>query len=130
MSEILDLVRSMYAAWERGDFSSTEWADPAIEFVLTGGAPGDGSWRGRASMERGWGDFLHQWADLCVQVEEIRALDDERVLALDSPHGYGRTSGVEIGGKGATVFHIREGRVTRLVNYWNRDRAFADLGLK
>jgi hypothetical protein len=27
----LDLVCSVYAASERGDFSSTEWADPEIE---------------------------------------------------------------------------------------------------
>jgi hypothetical protein len=32
----LDVVRSVYAAWERCDFSS-EWADPEIEFAFAGG---------------------------------------------------------------------------------------------
>jgi hypothetical protein len=69
----LELVRSIYTAFERGDFSSAEWADPEIEFVLVDG-PDPGSWAGISAM-------------------------------------------------------ARNGKVTRLAIYNDRERALADLGL-
>ena len=132
MSENLDLVRSIYAPWERGDYSSAEWAHPDIEFVIVGG-PAPGHWKGLAGLARGWRDFMAAWQDLHVEVEAYRELDGERVLVLTRHGGRGKTSGVglgEIRTAQANLLHIRGGKVIRLVLYWERDLGLADLGLK
>jgi ketosteroid isomerase-like protein len=131
MSENLDLVRSIHAAWERGDFTSVEWAHSDIEFVLPDG-PDPGAWRGIAEMTDGWRSRISAWAQFRFAAGEFRELDRERVLVLSHRSGRGKTSGMEIGQlhtEGATLFVLRDGKVTRLVAYWDRDRAFADLGL-
>jgi hypothetical protein len=65
--------------------------------------------------------------------DEYRELDDERVLVLVRGPGRGKTSGLDVSealsAKGAILFHVREGAVTRLVIYADRERALADLGL-
>jgi ketosteroid isomerase-like protein len=132
VSENLDLVRSIYAAWERGDYSSVEWADPAIEYVVADGVE-PGIWKGRAEMEKVLGSILDLWDDPRIEVDECRELDDSRVLVLNHLHAKGKTSGVDIGGmlrNGAAVLHLRNRRVTKYVSYWDRERALADLGLK
>jgi ketosteroid isomerase-like protein len=131
-SSNLDLVRSIYAAWERGDFSSAEWAHPEIEFMSADGLT-PGSRTGPAGLAEGFGGFLSAWEELRVGADEYRELDGERVLVLGSFSGRGKTSGLELGqmrSKGASLFHVRGGKVTRLVLYVDRDRALADLGLK
>jgi len=132
MSANLDLVRSIYAAWGRGDFSATEWAHPEIEFVLADGVS-PGAWTGVGEMNGAWREVLSAWAEFRAELETCRELDGERVLVLTDNSGRGRSSGLEVGQirtKGANVFHVRDGKVTRLVSYWHRERALADLGLE
>jgi ketosteroid isomerase-like protein len=127
----LDLVRSIHAAWERGDYSSVEWADPEIEFVITDG-PAPGTWTGVAAALEAWNEFLSAWEDYRTEAEEYRELDDERVLVLIRASGRGKTSGLELEQlrtKGASVLHVRRGKVTRFLVYLDRERALADLGL-
>ena len=132
MSENLDVVRSICSAWERGDFAASDWADPEIESVWADG-PAPGSRIGVAAMAESERDFLNAWADVRLTIGEYRELDGHRVLVFIHASGRGKTSGLDLGQMGKTsacLFDIRDGKVTRLVNYWDRDRALADLGLK
>jgi ketosteroid isomerase-like protein len=95
-SSNLDLVRSIFAAWERGDFSSVEWAHPEIEYVRISEGPDPGVWTGLAGMGEGWGEWLGAWEAFRAVADEYRELDNERVLVLVHAEGRGKTSGLEV----------------------------------
>jgi ketosteroid isomerase-like protein len=129
--ENVELVRAICAPWEHGDYSSAEWAHPEIEVVNPDG-PTPGSWRGLVGMADAYRGFLSAWDDVRTDVEEYRDVDSERVLVLTHTSGRGKTSGLELGpisANTAVLFHFRGGKVTRLVLYWERAHALADLGL-
>lgn len=67
--------------------------------------------------------------DLRAKAEEYRELDDDRVLTLTYLTGRGKTSGIPVGQRGAEVFQIREGKVTRVDVWFDRSRALVDLSL-
>ena len=125
----LDLVRSIYAAWERGDYTSAEWADPQIEFAFADG-PEPGSWKGIGEMSRRYSEWLSGWKDFSAAPEEYIVVDDTRILVLVHNRGRGRTSGLALDERSvANFFEVGGGKVLRLVLYWDRNHALADLGL-
>ena len=129
MSANLDLVRSIYVDWERGDLRATDWAHPDIEWVTVGGLE-PGSAVGLTAIEERSHDFLTAWGDIRPQAEEYRELDDERILVLTRDTARGRTSGVDTVQRRARLFHLQGGKVTRIISYWDRDRALSDLGIE
>jgi ketosteroid isomerase-like protein len=130
--ENVEIVRSIYAKWERGDYNSTDWQHPEVEFVMADG-PNPGRWSGASGISEAWGDFLSAWEDFRQVADAYRDLDDERVLVLLHASGRGKTSGLEvepIGSKAAVLFHIRDGRVTKIVLYFDRTAALEAVGLR
>ena len=127
----VELVRSIFADWERGDYRSAAWADPEIEFSWADG-PTQGIWRGLAAMAEANRNWLEAWQDVRQFVEEYRELDGRRVLVLHRFNARGKRSGIElepIRRGGAAVFTIHRDKVIRLVHYFDREKAFAELGL-
>jgi ketosteroid isomerase-like protein len=79
-------------------------------------------------MWEAWRGRLSAWEQHRTEADEYRMVDDERVHTV----GRGKTSGVDLGQTlttGAIVFHVRDGKITKLVVYLDRDGAIADLGL-
>ncbi len=132
MSKNVDLVRSIYADWERGQFDSADWAHPEIEYVSADG-PDPGAWTGLAEMAESFRAWLSLWKEFRLTADEYRPLGPESVIVLDHWSGRGKTSGVNLGQiqtTGAWIFRIRNGKVMRMTRYLDRERAFADLGLE
>lgn len=121
-------MRSIYEAWGRGDFSGAGWADPEIEFVRVDG-PAPGRWKGSTEAAAGVREMLSAWEDFRLVADEFRELDGDRVLVLASGTARGKRSGIELRASATNLFHIANGKVTRAVTYYDRDRALTDLGL-
>ena len=82
-------------------------------------------------MAEAWREALSAFEELRPEADKYQALDDERVLVLMHLSGRGKTSGLEVGDiqmKGANLFHVRDGMVTRLVLYWDREHALPEAG--
>ena len=108
----VELVRSIYAAWERSDYSSADWAHPEIERVADGPT---------TRARPGWLQY-----DSGAGVSRIRARPSVAALR---PAGADVDSEIGIV-QGANLFHVRGGKVTRLVLYWDRERALEAVGLR
>jgi ketosteroid isomerase-like protein len=109
-----------------------KFMDPNIEVIAPDG-PEPGAVQGLTALVAGWRDFLTSWEDFHTTSEEYRELDDTHILVLFKRGGRGKRSGMEIrqlsGSEGADVVEVRDGKVVKIASYWERDRAFADLGL-
>ena len=101
-----------------------EWL-PAIEAEVEGEPV---VYLGHDGLRQYFKDVAESFEEYRFDVSECRDLGT-RVLLLGRLSARGRGSGVELASDLAALFHVRDGKVTRFVAYWDRDRALEDLGL-
>ncbi len=119
--ENIELVRSVYDGWSRGDFSETEAYDPDIEFEMVDW-PHQTRVRGVEEMSRTWRSTLSAWHDFrAVPTDYVDC--GRNVLVINHIQGSGKESGAEVSAETATVWTVDDGRVVRLALYWDVARA-------
>jgi ketosteroid isomerase-like protein len=123
----VEIVKGIFAAWERGDFSFIGWADPEIEFDLPGLM--SGVTRGIEEMGHAFGEWLRAFSNFIVEVRGFRDAGDKVVVTLVF-RGEGRGSGIPIDEiPGAAVLTLRNGKVVRIVGYTDPEAALDDAGI-
>ena len=83
---------------------------------------------GREAAREMFTKFDETWDEHTSELEEIQAVDDERVLLLSIEHFRGR-DGIEITQPCGTIFTLRDGKITRMQSFWERANALEAAGL-
>jgi ketosteroid isomerase-like protein len=124
----VELLRELYAEWERGDFSREIFADEIVS-QNRGFVDMDSGQRGLdevVAVQRAW---LQQWErPFRVEAEEFLEAGDV-VVVLIRWVGRGKGSGAEVESEGAHVWEIRDGKAVRWDVYRDRGEALAYAGL-
>jgi ketosteroid isomerase-like protein len=129
-AENVEIVRKAIDAFDRGDLDA--WLGFLSPEVVWESLPLPGFrdvYRGRAGA-REWRELLLEvFKEAHLEIEEITALSDDRVLIVSRVTGRGRGSGVPVERPSCEVSWLADGLITRRQVFWTRDEALEAAGL-
>jgi ketosteroid isomerase-like protein len=126
--ENVAIVRRIYEAGARRENDATLplYADDVIWDIshapareLIGGAL---VYHGHDGLARFFGEWHEAWENVVSDCEELIDVGDH-VVAIETTRGRGRVSGAEVNIPHASVWTIRDGKVSRVVWFGTRDEA-------
>jgi ketosteroid isomerase-like protein len=130
--ENVEIVRRIIESFNEAGFS----AEATLDFFDAGAAfeeppeqPAPRIARGRDDIVEMFGQFDETWEEHHSDPEEIRVIDDARVLLLSIERFRGR-DGMQIEQPCGTIFTFREGKVVRMQSFWERQNALEAAGLR
>jgi ketosteroid isomerase-like protein len=131
--ENVELVRSVFDAWNRGELGDVlPFVAEDIEWLEIEGLPdamAGEEIRGSESVRSMLESLFDVWESYRLEPEVVRAVGDNRVFAVLREVARGRVSGAEVAGRWGYVIEIRDGKVARVEAYRNAERALEAAGL-
>jgi ketosteroid isomerase-like protein len=119
----VEVVRSVYEAWARGEFPAPEeLLDDEVEYVNPPGAIEPGTRRGRAEFAAAVDKVFEGWERWDMEPERFEAAGDQ-VAVVVRYSARGRGSGVEVEGRESALWTVRDGKVLRYAWFHGPDDA-------
>ena len=122
---VLRVIDAMNAG---GVVGATEFFHPDLVFEEPPSQPGSEIAIGMGDAVDTYAAFDDAWEEHRTEVEEIRDLGGNDVLAVTIEHLRGR-DGIEFAQPCASIVTLEEGKVIRLRPFWDRAEAFKAAGL-
>ena len=125
----MEVVRKVIDAFNRGDLDA--WLGFLSPEVVWESLPLPGFrdvYRGRAEA-REWRELLFEVFDYDLEIDELTAVSDDRVLMAASGRGRGRGSGLPVERPSWDVLWLADGLITRRQGFSTRDEALEAAGL-
>lgn len=129
---IAQSFRGAMEAYSRGEFDRALAAfHPDIEWSVDAAIqPDPETYRGHEGVQRFWGTWGEVIDEMRLEVEECRALDERRVLAITRAAGTGAGSGAEVqSSRFAELAEFEDGLVVRVRLFGSVRRALAAAGV-
>jgi ketosteroid isomerase-like protein len=131
--ENLDVVRRLYEAAARRDNAAVySLYDPDIVWDASRterGAVTGRVVRGHEGLRKWLREWYGAWENIEDDLEELIEAGDHEVVSVMTQRGRGRASGVEVEDRIATVWTIRDEKITRAVWFPSRHEALEATGL-
>ena len=126
----MEIAERALDAFSQRDFDAlAELTTPDFEFSpgIVGAVDGS-SFRGREEFEAYFGELHDTWEEVRLLAEESRDFGDV-VLVFVRVEARGRGSGIPVSARQVLAYDFRDGRISRLRAYLDRDEALRATGL-
>jgi ketosteroid isomerase-like protein len=123
------LIRDFTEAFNRHDIDDlTSQLDPEVELHEWPAAPGAGTYRGHDGVRKALDSWFEVWAWMHVEIVDVVEAED-RVMVTLRQRAKGKGSEVEVEIESFNVYTVRDGKLTRLELYTERESALEAAGL-
>jgi uncharacterized protein len=123
--ENVEVVRRLFAAFDNQDWATAlGFFDPTVEWS----AAGQGTQRGPEGVVTSLAEWFEPWEEHEVEAEEFADAGDQ-VLVVVRLTGRGASSNLEIDQRFFQLYSVRNGKITRMVEFVTRKQALEAAGL-